>query len=93
VISQVRLQQRYIAIKELNEEEALSIVLLCRVAGISRAAYYKWLNRTIPVRQEENEKLLEDIRLLYDQANGTYGYRRITIVTAKIKLTVFAHFN
>lgn len=60
MISQVRLQQRYIAIKELNEEEALSIVLLCRVAGISRAAYYKWLNRTIPVRQEENEKLLED---------------------------------
>ena len=41
MISQVRLQQRYIAIKELNEEEALSIVLLCRVAGISRAAYYK----------------------------------------------------
>ncbi|VXB14412.1 hypothetical protein EXIGUO8H_10600 [Exiguobacterium sp. 8H] len=42
MISQVRLQHRYVAIKELNEEEALSIVLLCRVAGISRAAYYKW---------------------------------------------------
>jgi len=27
-------------------------------AGISRAAYYKWLNRTVSVRQEENEKLL-----------------------------------
>ncbi|WP_138858676.1 MULTISPECIES: IS3 family transposase [Exiguobacterium] len=85
VISQVRLQQRYIAIKELNEEEALSIVLLCRVAGISRAAYYKWLNRTISVRQEENEKLLEDIRLLYDQANGTYGYRRITMTINRLR--------
>ncbi|STO09005.1 IS2 transposase TnpB [Exiguobacterium aurantiacum] len=85
MISQVRLQQRYIAIKELNEEEALSIVLLCRVAGSSRAAYYKWLNRTIPVRQEENEKLLEDIRLLYDQANGTYGYRRITMTINRLR--------
>ncbi len=85
MISQVRLQQRYIAIKELNEEKALSIVLLCRVADISRAAYYKWLNRTIPVHQEENEKLLEDIRLLYDQANGTYGYRRITMTINRLR--------
>ncbi len=54
-------------------------------AGISRAAYYKWLNRTIPVRQEENEKLLEDIRLLYDQANGTYGYRRITMTINRLR--------
>ncbi|WP_214798981.1 IS3 family transposase [Exiguobacterium sp. s50] len=85
VISQVRLQQRYTAIKELYEEEAISIVLLCRVAGISRAAYYKWLNRTIPVRQEENEELLEDILLLYDQANGTYGYRRITMTINRLR--------
>ncbi len=60
-------------------------MLLCRVAGISRTAYYKWLNRTIPVRQEENEKLLEDIRLLYDQANGTYGYRRITMTINRLR--------
>ncbi|WP_150111975.1 IS3 family transposase [Exiguobacterium antarcticum] len=79
LISQIRLQRRYVAIYELAIEEASSIVLLCEIAQVSRAAYYKWLKRTVSVRDRENQTLLEDIRVLYDQVRGIYGYRRITM--------------
>lgn len=79
MISQIRLKLRYTAIKEMSTSDTFSVVLLCEIAQVSRAAYYKWLKRTVSVREEENLNLLEDIRLLYDQVNGTYGYRRITM--------------
>ena len=77
MISQIRLQLRYMAIKEMSTSDTFPVVLLCEIAQVSRAAYYKWLKRTVSVREEENSSLLEDIRLLYDQVNVTYGYRRI----------------
>ncbi|MFK3988683.1 IS3 family transposase [Exiguobacterium mexicanum] len=79
LISQIRLQLRYMAIEEMSTTDTFPVVLLCEIAQVSRAAYYKWLKRTVSVREEENLSLLEDIRLLYDQVNGTYGYRRITM--------------
>ena len=69
----------YVAIYELHEEEKLAILLLCEIAGVSRAAYYKWLNRTPSLREIENEVILEDIHHLYEQVDGIYGYRRITL--------------
>ncbi|MGE7023076.1 IS3 family transposase [Solibacillus cecembensis] len=78
-LSRVRIQSRYIAIQELAENENLSIVLLCEIAEISRAAYYKWLKRQPSVRERENEQLVESIQHLYSQVNGIYGYRRITM--------------
>lgn len=44
-VSQIRFPDKYIAIQELHEKENLSITLLCKIACISRAAYYKWLRR------------------------------------------------
>lgn len=38
-INQIRFEDKYIAIQELRKEESLSIILLCEIAGISRAAY------------------------------------------------------
>ena len=35
--------------------------------------------RTSTKREQENEALLEGIRLLYDQVDGIYGYRRMTL--------------
>ncbi len=79
MISQIRLQLRYMVIEEMSTTDTFPVVLLCEIAQVSRAAYYKWLKRTVSVREEENLSLLEDIRLLYDQVNRTYGYRRITM--------------
>ncbi|WP_175423380.1 MULTISPECIES: hypothetical protein [Bacillus] len=33
----------------------MAVILLCEIAGVSRAAYYKWLQRTPTARELENE--------------------------------------
>lgn len=47
--------------------------------NISRAAYYKWLNHQPTSHELENKQLVESIEHLYEQVNGIYGYRRITM--------------
>ena len=47
--------------------------------NVSRAAYYKWLNRQPTSHELENKQLIESIEHLYKQVNGIYGYRRITM--------------
>lgn len=46
---------------------------------VSRSGYYKWLNHEPTPRQEENEWLMEKIKETFDQMNGVWGYRRITM--------------
>ncbi|WP_420846151.1 IS3 family transposase [Neobacillus notoginsengisoli] len=78
-ISQVHFGDKYIAIKELHEEEEFPIMMLCEIAGIARSAYYKWLKRTPSVRERQNEEILEEIKTLHEEVKGIYGYRRITM--------------
>lgn len=67
------------AIQELAKNENLSIVLLCQIAEVSRAAYYKWLNHQPTALELENQQLVKSIQHLYIQVDGIYGYRRITM--------------
>jgi len=46
---------------------------------VSRAAYYKWLNRQPTALEIENKHLVYSIQHLYTQVDGIYGYRRITM--------------
>ncbi len=39
----------------------------------------KWLDRTAPARELENEQLWAGIQLLAQQVKGIYGYRRMTL--------------
>lgn len=55
-------------------------MLLCKIAHVTRAAYYKWVTRKPSQRDLENEAIIEDIKQVHEQVNGIYGYRRITIV-------------
>lgn len=52
---------------------------MCEIAGVSRAAYYKWLQRTPTKRDIENEEIVKTLTLLYEQVKGIYGYRRMTL--------------
>ncbi|WP_373889942.1 IS3 family transposase [Neobacillus cucumis] len=78
-ISQIRFEDKYIAIQELHQEDGLSIVLLCEIAGIARSAYYKWLNRIPSVRELQNEEIIKGMRALHKEIEGIYGYRRMTL--------------
>jgi hypothetical protein len=51
---------------------------MCQQLGISRAAYYKWLKRSIPEQEQENRKLAELIQEYDDRFRHILGYRRMT---------------
>ncbi len=67
------------AIQELNEKEELSILTLCEIAGISRAAYYKWLNRKPTSQDQLNEEIIKEMKALHEKVDGTFGYRQMTL--------------
>lgn len=60
----------------MNEEGVASIRRLCDVAGIPRASYYKWLERTPPENEILNEAIAEAILEIHDEYPDK-GYRRI----------------
>ncbi|MDT0174370.1 IS3 family transposase, partial [Exiguobacterium sp. BRG2] len=54
---------KYEAIQSSVEQFGYPIIALCHLAGVSRAAYYKWLRRIgIPqTRETENMKIIEEM--------------------------------
>lgn len=71
------------AIKSLHENSGHSISALCAVADLNRSSYYKWLNRKPSRHELENRELLHLIGIVYEEYNGIYGYRRITLSIKK----------
>jgi len=67
----------YEAIKSINEIHGFSICLLCKIIGIARSAYYKWLNKVPTKRELENQNIMEEMVRLYNEVDGIYGYRRL----------------
>lgn len=65
-------------VKFFNEKKNWSISWMCKQLEISRAAYYKWLHREIPVHELENIKLAELIKEYDERFNHILGYRRMT---------------
>ena len=70
---------KYQAIRELHEEEKYSISWMCKKLGINRAAYYKWLRREIPAKEQEDMEIAEKIREMHERYGGILGYRRMTV--------------
>lgn len=52
---------------------------MCKIAGIVRSAYYKWLNRPESERDKENAAILDVMIHLYIEVDGIYGYRRMKL--------------
>lgn len=50
---------------------------MCRIAGIARSAYYKWLNRPLSLSDKENEEIIAAMIEIYNEVEGIYGYRRM----------------
>ena len=62
--------------KEESETYGYPISTLCKFGNVSRAAYYKWLNREIPANEIENERIAEMIEQIHTDSPDK-GYRRI----------------
>ncbi|MFC0215399.1 IS3 family transposase, partial [Paenibacillus chartarius] len=63
----------------VQQAESLSIQLLCKVMGIPRSSYYKWLSHKPSPRQLENQELTAVMMSLYEKVEGTFGYRQLTL--------------
>lgn len=50
-LSLLRKPHIYQAIKEENETYGYPISALCKLGKVSRAGYYKWLNRAVPANE------------------------------------------
>ena len=77
-LGKLRFESKYMAIKHFHEVNGWSIKWMCKCLEISRAAYYKWLNREIPVQEKENMKLAELIQEYDERFSHILGYRRMT---------------
>lgn len=78
MLGKVRYESKYLAIKYFHVEKNWSIEWMCKQLEISRAAYYKWLNRDVPKYEKENIKLAELIKEYDEKFNHILGYRRMT---------------
>jgi hypothetical protein len=64
----------YKLIKELRESGGKwDIVFMCKNLGISRAAYYKWINSAPTKKQLEDERILEQIKAIAESNNSLFG--------------------
>ena len=66
----------YEIITELSTEKQYPIEELCALGQISRAAYYKWMNREKSENEIKNEAISELIRQIHED-HPDMGYRRM----------------
>jgi transposase InsO family protein len=79
ILSQVKYETIYFAIRELHDTASYPIQRICEVAGIQRSSYYKWLNRKENANEQMNKELIQLIKDAYQERNGILGYRQMTI--------------
>lgn len=74
----MRHESKYLTIKHFHIKKNWSIEWMCKHLEISRAAYYKWLHRSVPDEELENIKLSGLIKEYDERFKHILGYRRMT---------------
>ncbi len=89
-LGRVRQESRYLAIQYFYEERQWSINWMCGKLDISRASYYKWVNRKIPQSEQENETIAVLIKEYDEQFGHILGYRRMTLWINRLNSTNYS---
>jgi putative transposase len=56
---------------------APTIVQMCRWLGVSKSGFYEWRSRPQSATAERQERLKLLIKKIFDDSDGSYGYRRV----------------
>jgi len=56
---------------------------MCRFMDVSRSSYYLWINSPKTEREQENEVLIEMIKVIFQKGRQSYGTRRVKNELAK----------
>lgn len=75
----MRLENKYLAVKSMNEEKRYPITTLCDILNLNRSSYYKWLRRDQSGYETKDKELLDCMCVLYQESNGIFGYRRMQL--------------
>jgi transposase InsO family protein len=62
--------------------------MMCDALHVSRSGYYAWVDRPLSRRQQRQEQLVEQIRQVHEQSQGTYGSPRIHAELVEQKIDV-----
>ena len=89
-LGKVRFESKYLTIQYFHAKKGWSIRWMCCQLGISKAAYYKWLHRSVPQAEQENLLLAELVREYDEQYNHILGYRRMTTWINRLNGTHFS---
>lgn len=83
--------KRFAVIHELFSK-GYSLLLLCKLAQVSRSGFYKWMKRQafVSPKQQEDEAMKRRIIECYEKLKGIYGYRRVKVW---LKRTYGIHMN
>ena len=52
--------------------------MMCEIFNVSRSGYYSWINRAPSKRNIINQKLDQNIKLIFEANKSRYGAPRIT---------------
>ncbi len=72
-----------------HQRKTYAIQAMCKFFGVSRAAYYAWVQRLEQADPDAERKQL--IQEAYEKSHKTYGYRRIGMWICKHKGRVINH--
>jgi len=53
------------------------VVSMCRVLRVHRSGFYSWIKDPLSARSKEDIRLLESIRIAYEESGGIYGSPRV----------------
>ncbi len=71
-----------------QQSDQFSIHSMCRFMGVSRSAYYDWLQRKPTSRDQVDSQLIPVIQSIFAKSRATYGTRRIRQPLEKQNLPV-----
>jgi len=73
-----------------SRETAPAITQMCAWLEVSKSGFYDWRSRPESATAKRQEKLKLLIKRIFDDSDGTYGYRRITEQLARCRVHVGA---
>jgi putative transposase len=69
-----------------SRETAPAITQMCAWLEVSKSGFYDWRSRPESATAKRQEKLKLLIKRIFDDSDGTYGYRRITEQLARCRV-------
>jgi putative transposase len=65
------------------EKAMFPIVKMCAWLDVSTSGFYEWVNRPASANAQRRKRLAALIQAIFDESDGTYGYRRVHAALAR----------